>query len=85
MPLSDATLDARDPEALDRVRVAAVLLGEMRRLNDNFAALPPEQSLGADYFMDVFRQYAVHWTLGDIPPSRALDPAGYCPRLPSRH
>ncbi|MGH3205215.1 MAG: hypothetical protein ACRDP5_24670 [Streptosporangiaceae bacterium] len=74
MPLSDTTLDARDPEALDRVRLAAVLLGELRRLNDDFAALPPEQSLGADYFMDVFRQYAVHWTPGDIPPSGALDP-----------
>lgn len=74
MPLSDTTLDARDPEALDRLRLAAVLLGELRRLNDNFSALPPEQSLGADYFMDVFRQYAVHWTLGDIPPSGALDP-----------
>ena len=60
MPLSDTTLDARDPEALDRLRLAAVLLGELRRLNDNFAALPSEQSLGADYFMDVFRQYAVH-------------------------
>jgi hypothetical protein len=30
--------------------------------------MPPEQ------FMDVFRQFAVHWTVGDIPPSGALDP-----------
>jgi hypothetical protein len=74
MPVSDATLDVRNPEALDRVRLAVVLLGELRRLNAHFAALPPDQSLQADYFMDVFRQYAAHWTLGDIPPSGALDP-----------
>jgi hypothetical protein len=74
MPVSDTTLDVRDPEALDRVRLAAVLLGELRRLNSHFAALPPEDSLRADYFMDVFRQYAAHWTPDDIPPSGALDP-----------
>jgi hypothetical protein len=74
MPLSDATLDVRHPEALDRVNLAVVLLGELRRLNAHFAALPPEQSLHAGYFMDVFRQYAAHWTPGDIPPSGALDP-----------
>jgi len=74
MPMSDTTLDVRDPEALDRVGLAVVLLAELRRLNANFVALPPKEGLRADYFMDVFRQYAVHWTLGDIPPSGALDP-----------
>jgi hypothetical protein len=74
MPISDGTLDVRAPDALDRVGLAAVLLTEVRRLNAHFAALPPEQGLRAEYFMDVFRQYAVHWTLGDIPPSGALDP-----------
>jgi hypothetical protein len=74
MPLSDTTLDVRDPEALDRVRLAVMLLAELRRVNAHFAALPPEEGLRAEYFMDVFRQYAVHWTPGDIPPSGALDP-----------
>jgi hypothetical protein len=74
MPVSDTTLDVRDPEALERVGLAAVLLEELRRLNANFVALPPGEGLRAEYFMDVFRQYAVHWTLGDIPPSGALDP-----------
>jgi hypothetical protein len=74
MPLSDGTLDARHPEALDRVGLAAVLLGEVRQLNAHFAALPPDEGLRADYFMDVFRQYAAHWTLRDIPPSGAADP-----------
>ena len=53
MPISEATLDARSPESLDRIRLATVLLGEVRRLNSNFAGLPPEESLRADYFMDV--------------------------------
>jgi hypothetical protein len=74
MPLSDTTLDARHPEALDRLGLAVVLLGELRRVNAHFAALPPEEGLRTEYFMDVFRQYAVHWAPDDIPPSGALDP-----------
>jgi hypothetical protein len=74
MPLSDGTLDVRHPEALDRVRLAAVLLGELRGLNVHFGTLPPGDGLRADYFMDVFRQYAAHWAAGDIPPSGAADP-----------
>ena len=74
MPLSDTALDVRGPEALDRVRRAVLLLSELRRVNARFAALPPGEGLRAEYFMDVFRQYAVHWTPGDIPPSGALDP-----------
>ena len=74
MPLSDTALDVRRPEALDRVRLAVLLLAELRRVNARFAALPPGAGLRAEYFMDVFRQYAVHWTLEDIPPSGALDP-----------
>jgi len=67
-------IDVRDPEALDRIRLAVVLLAELRRVNAHFAALPPGEGLRAEYFMDVFRQYAVHWTRDDIPPSGALDP-----------
>lgn len=74
MPLSDTALDVRGSEALDRIRLAVLLLTELRRVNARFAALPPDEGLRAEYFMDVFRQYAVHWTLGDIPPSGALDP-----------
>ncbi|HEY5989831.1 MAG TPA: hypothetical protein VIV12_26125 [Streptosporangiaceae bacterium] len=39
MPISDTTLDVRDPEALDRVGLAVVLLADLRRLNDRCA--PP--------------------------------------------
>jgi hypothetical protein len=74
MPLSDATLDVRDPEAPDRIRLAVTLMAELRRVNAHFSALSPAEGLRAEYFMDVFRQYAVHWTPSDIPPSGALDP-----------
>jgi hypothetical protein len=61
-------------EALDRVRLAIELLVALRELFRDFAALPPERSMPTDQFLDVFRQFAVHWTPGDVPPSGALDP-----------
>jgi hypothetical protein len=57
-----------------RLRTATTLLEAMRRLFLTFAALPAEQSMPAEHFMDVFRQFAVHWLPDDIPPSGALDP-----------
>jgi hypothetical protein len=62
------------PDAVVRVRLAAALLEVLRRLFVDFAAQPAERSMPAEHFMDVFRQFAVHWTAGDIPPSGALDP-----------
>ena len=67
-----ARLDS--PEAVIRVRLATVLLTALRRLFVDFAAQPPERSMPAEHFMDVFRQFAVHWSPDDIPPSGALDP-----------
>jgi hypothetical protein len=61
-------------EALHRVRLAIELLDALRGLFRAFAALPPERSMLTDQFLDVFRQFAVHWTVDDIPPSGALDP-----------
>ena len=72
-PLAGGRLAPAGEDALARVRTAAALLGGLRRLFLDFAALPPGQSMPADQFMDVFRQFAVHWTDGDIPPSGALD------------
>jgi hypothetical protein len=69
---AQARLDCGD--AVTRVRIAATLLEAMRHLFLAFAALPSEQSMPPEHFMDVFRQFAVHWTPEDIPPSGALDP-----------
>ncbi|MEV6597231.1 hypothetical protein AB0M36_10255 [Actinoplanes sp. NPDC051346] len=75
-PLATPETRWDSPEALSRVRTATVLLGALRQLFLEFAALPPEHSMPPEQFMDVFRQFAVHWTPGDIPPSGALDIEG---------
>ncbi|GAA0531728.1 hypothetical protein GCM10010172_10570 [Paractinoplanes ferrugineus] len=71
-PLAEAPL--LDDDAVDRLRAATELVEALRRLLVDFAAAPPEESMPAEQFLDVFRQFAVHWTTGDIPPSGALDP-----------
>lgn len=72
LTLDHADLDGENARA--RVRQATTLLGALRRLFIDFAALPADQTMAADMFMDVFRQFAAHWTPDDIPPSGALDP-----------
>lgn len=73
-PLSDATLDILSEPARERVRRATALLVVLRQLSVDFAALPPGEGLQPTHFLDVFRQFAVHWRADDIPPSGALDP-----------
>jgi hypothetical protein len=73
-PLTEPGARLHSPDAATRVRLAAGLLEALRRLFIDFAAEPPERSMPAEHFMDVFRQFAVHWAPGDIPPSGALDP-----------
>ncbi len=73
-PLADGGVDVCGAEAVHRLGAAAELLDALRRLNTAFAALPPADGLRAGHFMDVFRQFAVHWRPGDVPPSGALDP-----------
>lgn len=72
-PISDGALEFTSPEAVHGVRLASVLLEALRRLFVDFAALPSDRGIHPEYFMDVFRQFAVHWEVGDIPPSGALD------------
>jgi hypothetical protein len=73
-PLTHENADLIGENARHRVREATVLLGALRRLFVEFGSLPAEQTMAAEVFMDVFRQFAAHWTPGDIPPSGALDP-----------
>ncbi|GAA0489984.1 hypothetical protein Ade02nite_24550 [Paractinoplanes deccanensis] len=61
-------------DAVCRVRLATELLVALRKLFLDFASAPPEESMPPEFFMDVFRQFAVHWAEDDIPPSGALDP-----------
>ncbi|WP_229074185.1 hypothetical protein [Actinoplanes sp. DH11] len=73
-PLTRGNASLICADARHGVRLATVLLDTLRRLMVEFAALPPGQAMPAEHFMDVFRQFAAHWTLDDIPPSGALDP-----------
>jgi hypothetical protein len=72
-PLSDGSMDLADDAALRRIARAVMFLDTLRELNAHFAGLPPEQGLAVGFFLDVFRQYAVHWRVDDIPPSGAQD------------
>jgi hypothetical protein len=74
-PVADGTLDPRHPEAVERALAATGLMIALIRLNRAFAARGPEQGgLRTAHFMDVFRQFAVHWRAGDVPPTGAQDP-----------
>ena len=73
-PLTAEDCSLLGADALTQVRLAGELLGALRKLFRDFAAQPPERSMPTDQFLDVFRQFAVHWTPEDIPPSGALDP-----------
>ncbi|MFI0445965.1 hypothetical protein [Actinomadura sp. 6N118] len=74
-PIADGDVHILSAEAEQRTRMATALLLDIAHLNHDFAKRPPERGgLRPDHFMDVFRQFAVHWERGDVPPSGAQDP-----------
>jgi hypothetical protein len=73
-PLVLGRIAVTGEEALHRMHTATGLLVALHRLNTEFAARPEDQCLTPEHFMDVFRQFAVHWMPGDIPPTGAQDP-----------
>jgi hypothetical protein len=72
-PLSAGDIGVASAEGLRRVRQATSLLEALRLLFLEFADVRPGRGMQPQYFMDVFRQFAAHWVVGDIPPSGALD------------
>ena len=72
-PLSAGTVGVHGAEAIWRVRTAATVLTAARQLMSDFGLLPASEGLRSEHFLDVFRQFAGHWQVGDIPPSGALD------------
>lgn len=73
-PLAADEIGLASAEGLRRVRLATTLLEALRLLFLEFTNVPPgSPGMQPKYFMDVFRQFAVHWQTGDIPPSGALD------------
>jgi hypothetical protein len=73
-PISDGSVGLETAEATERTRLAATLLTAVRQLISDFGSLPAGEGMTAEHFIDVFRQFAGHWEVGDIPPSGALDP-----------
>ncbi|MBG0565023.1 hypothetical protein I4J89_26585 [Actinoplanes sp. NEAU-A11] len=73
-PLARGRASLIGEHARQCVRMATGLLASLRQLMIDWAASPPEETMPPEMFMDVFRQFAAHWTPGDIPPSGALDP-----------
>jgi hypothetical protein len=72
-PLAAGHIGLTSPEGLRRVRLATTLLEALRLLFLEFASPTDGEGMEPRYFMDVFRQFAVAWQVGDIPPSGALD------------
>ncbi|MEY9930233.1 hypothetical protein ABH926_004878 [Catenulispora sp. GP43] len=73
-PVADGSCDIRSEEAAERAWAATRFLTALATANQGFAALAPDHGgLGTEHFMDVFRQFAVHWQPDDIPPSGAQD------------
>jgi hypothetical protein len=73
-PIAEGELHILSAAAERQTRLATTLLLDVARLNHEFARRSPaENGLSPEKFMDVFRQFAVHWELGDVPPSGAQD------------
>jgi hypothetical protein len=71
-PVARGEVGVLSMDAGERVELATRLLASLYRLNLGFTRLSSQgRGLGIDHFMDVFRQFAVHWQAGDIPPSGA--------------
>ena len=67
-------IDSKD--ARERLVVCATLLSAVHQLNLEFTVRNNDGQpvFTANHFMDVLRQFAVHWRNGDTPPSGAQDP-----------
>jgi hypothetical protein len=73
VPLAEEQVALGRPEAHERMRIATALLYAVHEVNRAFIRRT-EDALTADHFIDVLRQFAVHWERGDVPPSGAQDP-----------
>ncbi|WP_344567154.1 hypothetical protein [Streptomyces axinellae] len=60
-------------EAQERLFIATNMLLGVHRLFLDFPQGDARGKLTVDHFVDVFRQYAVHWEIGDVPPSGPQD------------
>jgi len=74
-PVADGAVDPLSPLGAEHALAATRTMHALIAFNRAFADRDPEHGgLRTEHFMDVFRQFAVHWRLGDVPPTGALDP-----------
>ena len=74
-PVADGDVDPLSPLGAEHALAATRTMHALIAFNRAFADLDPEHGgLRTEHFMDVFRQFAVHWRLGDVPPTGAQDP-----------
>jgi hypothetical protein len=72
-PIAATVVDVESMQARLAIRRATRLMDHLRAVNQEFTNRGRDDGLRVDYFMDVFRQFAIHWVPGDVPPSGALD------------
>jgi hypothetical protein len=72
-PIADGEVGMTTPDGLQRARLATTLLRALRQLFLDGSEIGDGAGMEPEFFMDVFRQFAAHWFVGDIPPSGALD------------
>ena len=73
MPLLETVVDLTSCAAVKQIQRASEMMAVVHRLNLEFAGKPAETRMSSDHFMDVFRQFGVHWRVNDLPPSGAQD------------
>lgn len=72
-PLAAGDILMTSGEARERMRAASGLLYVLHQMNLDFVAHSDGVGFVPDFFIDVLRQFAIHWCPDDIPPSGAED------------
>ncbi len=72
-PLATGEIRMTSGEACERMRDATGLLYVLHQMNLEFVAHSDEVGFLPEFFIDVLRQFAIHWRPEDIPPSGAED------------
>ncbi|HVQ44478.1 MAG TPA: hypothetical protein VMT30_05935 [Candidatus Saccharimonadia bacterium] len=74
MQLVSGKLTPASPEGLEAAYRTATMLDGIRALMAAYMRLKGKRALKPRHFMDVVRQFAPHWSQGDIPTTGAQDP-----------
>ena len=76
LPIAEGTIAVDSSEAIEAVGVAVRLLEAVHKINLEFThnGQGGKPIFDENHFLDILRQFAVHWKTGDVPPSGAQDP-----------